>query len=652
MLGYYTRLNGGLLSTICYLILYYAFVNNVAPHHYRRLIFGTFLSSIFVSLYAIGEHYGHSLSCLLIKNKFDVSCWVQDVQERVFATFGQPNWLAAYNVTLISFGTLILLTKNSLKTMSKKLLPQSQNFILTRQEQIVIALAVFLNFLTLIFTKSRSGIIAFFCSLVLTLALSFWTWLKHHQLNRQKLKSLALVLLIFIIPALIWGTQYTPSLASIANQPAPSITSTPTSPTTLPPPELPANLQHVNLSITDSGEIRKIVWQGALDIWRHHPIIGTGVETFAYSYYQFRPQTHNWVSEWDFLYNKAHNEFLNFAANSGSFGLFSYLSIFVILALITIKVISRPLLPDHPSQSGYLLPQTYWLIGITSALTALSITNFFGFSTVTVQVLLFLFLALAAQIYQPSSPPLSSKKVTALWQKLSLCSLIILGFILGGQVFNTWYADYHYAKCKSNINKTNLTLTQTLQFCHQAVKLRPKEAIYQVDLADYYSQLAVGFTKTANDQALALPLAEQALNLSNNAIILNPVNINFYKTRFRTLANLALIDSQSLALAQENLEAAITLAPTDPKLAYYYSTLLEALDQNEQAQTWLDKALELRPIYTEARLHAADLAQKKGHYDDALAHYQYILNYQDSTHPTALTAVATLATISGIITSP
>ena len=35
---------------------------------------------------------------------FNVSCWQQDVKSRVFATFGQPNWLAAYLEILIFIG--------------------------------------------------------------------------------------------------------------------------------------------------------------------------------------------------------------------------------------------------------------------------------------------------------------------------------------------------------------------------------------------------------------------------------------------------------------------------------------------------------------------------------------------------------------------
>ncbi len=90
-------------------------------------------------------------------------------------------------------------------------------------------------------------------------------------------------------------------------------------------PTSPAAVTQLEAGGTESGQIRLIVWRGALEVFKHNPWIGSGVETFAYSYYGFRPVEHNLVSEWDFLYNKAHNEFLNYLATTGAIGLVAYI---------------------------------------------------------------------------------------------------------------------------------------------------------------------------------------------------------------------------------------------------------------------------------------------------------------------------------------
>ena len=53
-------------------------------------------------------------------------------------------------------------------------------------------------------------------------------------------------------------------------------------------------------------------------------LIGTGTETFAFAFYRYRPAGHNLTAN-GILYNKAHNEYLNYLATTGLFGLASYL---------------------------------------------------------------------------------------------------------------------------------------------------------------------------------------------------------------------------------------------------------------------------------------------------------------------------------------
>ena len=111
-------------------------------------------------------------------------------------------------------------------------------------------------------------------------------------------------------------------------------------------------------------------------------MIGAGPETFAQAYYQYRPIEHNQTSEWELLYNKAHNEFLNYLATTGVFGLLSYLVLLFFMA--------RQML-----NTRYLILNTALLAGWVS----ISVTNFWGFSVVIVQLFLFLFPALAVTLH-------------------------------------------------------------------------------------------------------------------------------------------------------------------------------------------------------------------------------------------------------------
>ena len=87
--GYYSRFHGGLLSSLSYLLLYYALVSNLDRKRVLKSLYTLLISALLVSLYGLAEHFG-----------IDAQYWVQDVQNRVFSTLGQPNWLAAWLVAL------------------------------------------------------------------------------------------------------------------------------------------------------------------------------------------------------------------------------------------------------------------------------------------------------------------------------------------------------------------------------------------------------------------------------------------------------------------------------------------------------------------------------------------------------------------------
>ncbi|MBI4153424.1 O-antigen ligase family protein, partial [Candidatus Woesebacteria bacterium] len=271
ILGYYSRFHGGFFSTASYSLLFWAFVSNMDKEKTLKAIRFLLFSGVFVAIYGVLQHFG-----------IDKDVWVQDVQNRVFSSLGQPNWLAAWIVALLPISWALYVNSREKGKNFWRWLGVSALYILT-----------------LSYSKSRSGLLG-----LAAVAAIFW------GVNFFKNSFLLLGLSIFLIFA--GGTPWTPNLEQLVTRGVQRKT-----------PEVrgPA----LETGGTESGTIRKIVWKGAIDVWRHYPLVGSGVETFAFSYYQFRPADHNLVSEWDFLYNKAHNELLNILATTGILGLGAYL---------------------------------------------------------------------------------------------------------------------------------------------------------------------------------------------------------------------------------------------------------------------------------------------------------------------------------------
>jgi len=146
--------------------------------------------------------------------------------------------------------------------------------------------------------------------------------------------------------------------------------------------------------ITSSGDIRLLVWNGAIKAWENNPIFGTGVETYAFAYYRYKSPAHNLTSEWDYLYNKAHNEYLNYLATTGIFGLGTYLGFLCIFFFIVFTNLRNR--NDDTSlevqklqaDTVNLSQEKLWTInfGLLAGYISILISNFFGFSVVIINL--------------------------------------------------------------------------------------------------------------------------------------------------------------------------------------------------------------------------------------------------------------------------
>ncbi|KKU44062.1 MAG: hypothetical protein UX59_C0004G0013 [Microgenomates group bacterium GW2011_GWA1_46_7] len=537
--GYYSRFHQGLLTTICYTIVYFAALKWLDYKSTQKLIKVSVITAFFISLYAVLEHFG-----------IDKNFWIQDVQNRVFSTLGQPNWLAAYLLPHL-FLTLYLFQTDSNKS---RITPYYLLFSLF--------------FVTLLFTKSRSGFLAF----ALSYPVYFFLLTRQFSWTKIKFRFIRLSVLLILI-ALAIGTPYSPrlSLNRDTNIPTTSI----------------GTGTVLDSGGTESGDIRKIVWTGALKLIAQHPILGTGPETFAYTYYWTRPLAHNITSEWDFLYNKAHNEYLNIAATTGLLGLAAYLYFhFAIFHTSLLRVpSSKKVQHDQDDQLRNLYP----VLG--AAIVSFAVTNFFGFSVIPVYLLITLLAAFSTSsalapekcALQVSNRDMRNASKETLQTQSSLGGpAIILFTIILLYPARLWYADYVYAQGKKyqDVNQGAAALPYLLQ----AVSLRPGSDLYHSLLAETYASL--------NQKDLAL--SEIELNRK-----LNPHHLNFYKSRAKAYLSLTLTEPAYHQQAADELLAARQLAPTDPKLAYNLGLIYTRLGKLDLAEQQFQDAINLKPNYAE-----------------------------------------------------
>ena len=558
LLGYYGRFNGGLVSLLAYCLLYWAFVSNMNAKSTRKSLYFLFAGAFLVCLYGVLQHFG-----------VDKNLWVQDVQNRVFSTLGQPNWLATFLIALIPL-TLAF----SLKT--KRLVWWGLSIIF---------------FIVLLYTKSRSGILGFAISFLI-----FWVGLKlfGERTPRSLLKKFLLITSSLLLISFIIGTPWTPSLENLLTK------SLPSSKEEIIPPD-PGG--------TESGEIRKIVWNGAIEIWKHYPYFGSGVETFAYSFYEFRPKELNKVSEWDFLFNKAHNEYLNYAATTGTVGLLAYFTLIVFSVLLIFKS-HNPL--KYALGAGY---------------GGILVANFFGFATTTTSLLFFFFPAIAVGLGQEGEKVKEYKKQNvSAFQMVGLTIISLFAISLFYSISKYWYADFLFAKGKMLGDEKNFSEAKGAMT--QAISLSPKEAIYLNELAQLISFEALALNEEGNKNE-AKKLSQEAIKFSQDAVKLAPRNLLLVRGLTSVLIRLSIFDPIYMHDAKDTMLLEAKYSPTDAKLYYNLGLAYARIGQTSDAVLALEKTVELKDNYRDARFALALLYVNTGRKLDAERELRYILEQID-----------------------
>lgn len=382
--GYYGRFNGGLLSIIAYCILFFVALQTFDRKTFYTLLKVSLAASMVVLLWGLpGRLLGVDMSCILYRGEFSTACWTNEFrpQERMFSTLGQPNWLGVY-LTMHVFMAFFLWIRIHHDTL--------RDFIKPAKRTMLYGIYILLVAFGVVLTGSRSSEMGLF-GLVALILIYLW--------KRGKKAHVKILAILIILNVIVFGAWYAYRLSDSKTD-----------------------------KITHSGTIRLIVWEGALKLASRYPLTGTGPETFAYTYFLTRPEAHNNTTERDLIYNKAHNEFLNFLATTGAIGFSAY--------ILMLYMMIRQLLQ---SKDGSIL---------AGGIIAMSIANFFGFSTSTGQMLLFLIPLYG--LLQKDILPVTHTHNSDMWVKNILVVLVFGGWALTMRyLYNYYQADLSYAKATS-----------------------------------------------------------------------------------------------------------------------------------------------------------------------------------------------------------
>ncbi len=309
--GYYTRFNDCLMSTLVFFGLYIVAKSKLTAVEFEKLFKIALISIVPVAILGILQH---------------------DEMTRVYSTFGQANWLAQFLAVLLPFANYL--------------------FFVGTMSWFWFFISV-LGFTSLWFTYSLSGLLGYgigFCVLLYLFS--------PIRKNLYKLLTLALVCMLIAVTNLgVFRLRIQDITSDVKNI------------ISIVPKVYAADSTQRNLS--DPGFIRGGLWLGTTKLIFSSPkvaLIGIGPETFPYAFQKFRPRELNYSSEWNFVFNKPHNYFLEVASEQGLFGLGIYLYLYLKLL--------------RSLDKKYL-----------ACLIAFAVSNIFGWPTVVTTFIFWMYLA-------------------------------------------------------------------------------------------------------------------------------------------------------------------------------------------------------------------------------------------------------------------
>jgi len=621
--GYYGRFNGGLVSIIAYITIYLSIKYLFILNNVQSLLKTSIFSSILVIFWGLPGKFGYDLSCFLFTGQLNNGCWTNQFHpdQRMFSTLGQPNWLGAYLAVNFLFGLFFFIRSINIKS---------------RCQKIVWFLYLILNFSGILFTRSRSSLLALFIGIAIFVFL-------HFIRIKRSLGIGILIIIGLLIFVTVNGVDFSKTITSVFSSKKNISTQT----------------NKFNVGVTDSFDIRQIVWEGAIKLGNRYPLFGSGVETFAYAYYFVRPQSHNLTSEWDYLYNKAHNEYLNYYATTGVVGIVTYIILIIGVFILSfsnlsrlslkIKVLNKNEVKNKQIYNNLRILNNALISGYSTIL----VTNFFGFSTTTINLffysipalLLIINLHLKNFIFNNQNPVnlVLTKKIL-----LFIIVIICINFIIGTVRYYNADLLYNQAESYSSIDRYDIASSLYLQALNNKY-----EHVYIDKLSYSLANMAMALALQKDKSAEKIRKLSEYYN--QKSLSDAPYNVLYWKTKAKNqyLYYQIGLDKNELLIGIKALEKAKALSPTDPKIPYslgiYYS-LMEDVEKNinekkqleQNALIQINQAIALKPDYRDAYLLKGQLQKKFKLTNEAIQTFKFILEKFDKNDATVLEELKSL----------
>ena len=312
-------------------------LSQTARVNWRWLVFAVLVSAVANAIVGLYIFFGGSgASHLLILGRFF----------RAFGTFGQPNPFGGFMGIALPLAVIcaaINLYQIALDIRAGRHVALSRFFLLAAS-----AFAAAIIAAALLASWSRGAWLGFAVSLVAMLI----------ALPRPLVKGLSYTIVLAALFWALWSAGLLPR--SVVNR----LTTAATDLFTI------TDVRGISFTPINFAVVERLAhWQAAINMAQDQPFLGVGLGNYAEAYDEYR------LINWEQPLGHAHNQYLNFLAETGVLGLAAYLAFWIVIFRVTWRTRSHPDQIARAIAVGLLGCWTY--IAVHSVFDNLFVNNLF-----------------------------------------------------------------------------------------------------------------------------------------------------------------------------------------------------------------------------------------------------------------------------------
>jgi len=477
--------------------------------------------------------------------------------------------------------------------------------------KMVLLVSMLFQLISIYFTKSSGGILGL--GVAGALIVGFFVW-EHRRgsdvlkRNRGWLIAFAALMLLSLLYPPIWQT-----LVETAQRMA-------------------TRLNPSTITLTP----RLYIWRSALQMLRDHWAFGSGLDTFQIAFPQYRSAVY-WALEWNGTPEKAHNMVLQIAATMGLAGLSAFFWMLAAYVAVVWRTVRR-----EPGTAQRMLA-----LGGLAAVAAFLTQNLFSFTVVGYGSLFFMLMGLAPAMERawnaernPASEQAAPGSPSALAVGL-LALLTALCIWFAAWSLRIWVADsfFKQGQVGMNVGRWDYAVVTYQKACGQVLPpkpedfaklLKPEPDAVKVQIVPglnsaqelYWVKLGIAYESAA--QAQEKPEDKEraylaALTVHQLTVNQNPINGYNYNNKGRVLksAGESLNRKDYLEAAAAHYEKAISL---DPNNVYFNLDLANTymdLEKWDQSVVICERLIQLYPDFSMPYAYAGYARMRQGKAQEA-----------------------------------